>query len=249
MSPVLSRRTIIKANLIAAALLAMPGAARSATVTISGTVTYRERIALPPDAGLRVGLHMLDEAGRAGKLIAETTVSPVGQVPISFQIVQDAAPDGDRIGLVCSLSFGGGIRFATPAPVAVESNAGPVEIVLRRTNDETRSGLFGISWTLTELAGTEPLTGHVPTLTVNEDGSAGGHAGCNSYFAAAAVGERSIGFSDIGSTFIACAPDVMEQERAFLDALGRSAAFEIDDARLTLLDDAGAVLALFEAAA
>lgn len=102
--------------------------------------------------------------------------------------------------------------------------------------------LFDIVWQVTELAGTEPVAGHAPTLTVNLAGSAGGNTGCNVYFATAAVDGTSISFSAIGSTYIACDDAVMEQERAFLEALELTAQFEIDDGGLQLLDRDGALL-------
>ena len=117
---------------------------------------------------------------------------------------------------------------------------------LARADDMPAEGpagdLFDIVWQVTELAGADPVTAHVPTLTVNLAGSAGGNTGCNVYFATATVDGASISFSGIGSTYIACDEAVMEQERAFLQALELIAQFKLDDGGLQLLDHDGAVL-------
>lgn len=106
-----------------------------------------------------------------------------------------------------------------------------------------KEGLFGIEWRVTELAGTEPIDGHVPTLTLDDTGRAGGNSGCNIYFATATIeDEGAISFSEIGSTYIACGEDVMDQEKAFFEALELAAAFKLDRGALELLDRDGALL-------
>jgi putative lipoprotein len=110
-------------------------------------------------------------------------------------------------------------------------------------------GLFDIEWRLTELAGTEPVEGHVPTLILREDGKAGGDSGCNVYFASAEIDGSEISFSEIGSTKIACEQPVMDQERALFEALESTAGFDLSEDGLELLDKDGALLLRFTAAA
>lgn len=62
--------------------------AKQAAVT--GSVAYRERIALPPDAVLEVRLSDVSRQDVAAPVIAETTVVPAGrQVPIPFELHYD----------------------------------------------------------------------------------------------------------------------------------------------------------------
>ena len=60
------------------------GARPNASVT--GTVTYRERIALTPDATLEMQLRDVSLQDAASKLIAEQVIQNPGQVPIKFKI-------------------------------------------------------------------------------------------------------------------------------------------------------------------
>ena len=54
--------------------------------SVSGTVTYRERIALTPDATLHVQLRDVSLQDAASRLIAEQVIQNPGQVPIKFKI-------------------------------------------------------------------------------------------------------------------------------------------------------------------
>ena len=59
---------------------------RSPNASVSGTVTYRERLALSPGARLVVDLRDVSYADAAAPLIARQTISGPGQVPIMFRI-------------------------------------------------------------------------------------------------------------------------------------------------------------------
>ena len=54
--------------------------------SVSGTVTYRERIALTPDATLQVQLRDVSLQDASSRLIAEQVIQNPGQVPIKFKI-------------------------------------------------------------------------------------------------------------------------------------------------------------------
>lgn len=58
---------------------------------LHGTVTYRERIALTPDATLIVQLRDTSLMDAASELIAEQVIPDPGQVPISFEIAYESA--------------------------------------------------------------------------------------------------------------------------------------------------------------
>jgi len=59
---------------------------RSPNAAVSGTVTYRERLALSPDAELVVELRDVSYADASAPLIARQTVPNPGQVPIRFRL-------------------------------------------------------------------------------------------------------------------------------------------------------------------
>lgn len=59
---------------------------REPDASVSGSVTYRERLALTPGATLVVELRDVSLADAAAPLIARQTVSEPGQVPIAFKV-------------------------------------------------------------------------------------------------------------------------------------------------------------------
>lgn len=71
--------------LLAVACDALVGSGNS----VKGSVTYRERIALSPDARLEVQLRDVSYQDAAAPLIAERVISAPGQVPIEFEFEYD----------------------------------------------------------------------------------------------------------------------------------------------------------------
>ncbi len=59
---------------------------REPNASVSGTVTYRERIALSPGARLVVELRDTSYQDTSAELIARQTISDPGQVPIRFKV-------------------------------------------------------------------------------------------------------------------------------------------------------------------
>lgn len=81
-----------------------------------------------------------------------------------------------------------------------------------------------------------PLEGTEITLSFAGDGQASGTGGCNRYFTSFESGEAgALSFGQIGMTRMACPTEIMDQETAFLQALGDMARYEIDRDRLRLL--------------
>lgn len=65
---------------------AIPTAAPDTNVSVIGTVTYRERIALSPGAVVTVQLRDTSLMDVASELIAEQVITNPGQVPIAFEV-------------------------------------------------------------------------------------------------------------------------------------------------------------------
>jgi len=62
------------------------------------------------------------------------------------------------------------------------------------------------------------------SMTLGSDGRAYGNAGCNHWFAAYTLDGGRLSFGSVGSTRKLCAPALMEQEKRFLQALGKPTA-------------------------
>ena len=84
-----SRRAAV---LLGATILLLAGGCGLGDTAVTGTVTYRERIALTPGATLIVQLRDTSLMDVAAELISEQVITGPGQVPIKFEIPYD---DGD----------------------------------------------------------------------------------------------------------------------------------------------------------
>lgn len=72
-----------------ALIVLLSGCASVPMSQLNGNVTYRERIALPPETEVRVALEDVSVADAPAKLVAEQLIHPVQQVPIPFALSYD----------------------------------------------------------------------------------------------------------------------------------------------------------------
>jgi len=105
---------------------------------LRGSVGYRERVALPPDAVVEVWLVDVSPLILPLALIAETTVPSQGrQVPIPFELRYDPRKiQPDHIyGVKAAIRSAGQILFATTTAhhVITQGNPSQVELWLQRT--------------------------------------------------------------------------------------------------------------------
>ena len=247
----LTRNAFLKLGAASAVAFAFRGsAALAATVELSGSVTYRQRIALPDTARLEVELVEFS-ASDAKETIASAAVEPTGQVPVGFTLPFDAARiDGERrYAIEARISVDDTIMFATRTPHAVDPLApdGPVEIVLAMSDGEppAEPAILDITWLATEIGGVPVVEGTSVTLIIGSDGRAGGNSGCNSYFAVANIEDGALSFSGLGSTYKACGEDIMAQERSLFDALATTTGYRIDGGSLILINQQSTETARF----
>lgn len=116
-------------------VLAVPELSDAAERTLTGEVTYRERIALPPDAMLSVELADVSLADAPATLIGQRKIVPAGQVPIRFEIGFDpkAIRPGRTYALQARITVDGRILFITDTRHQVEPLDGkPMTIVMKR---------------------------------------------------------------------------------------------------------------------
>ena len=229
----------------------------AADVTISGSVFYRERMALPDDATLTVQL--VDTTQAPAGVVGEALVHPAGQVPIAFSLSVDTArlASGKDHGLTARIEVDGATWFAneTPAPIDLKEPAAPLSLLLVRVAEKSppenlaeTGSVKGTTWRLSSLGGEDAATGVVSTLTFNDDNNISGNGGCNSFGGQATFDGVKLNFSDVFSTMMACEQPKMEQEAAFLAAVAKTASYTVEGATLTLLDGSGTAVATLTAA-
>jgi putative lipoprotein len=103
--------------------------------SIAGTVTYRLRIALTPEAVVQVELRDVSAQDVEAPLIAKRVIDKPGQVPIAFSLEYDPSliEPGHTYAVSARITDRGQLQFVTDARVAVLGGAAaatPVEIVV-----------------------------------------------------------------------------------------------------------------------
>ena len=113
--------------------------------------------------------------------------------------------------------------------------------------------LAGTTWVLTGwTAGSggqlrAPAEGSEAVLDLLAAGRLAGSGGCNRFFGTWEQSRSRLVLTVRGATDMACVPEVMEQEAAVLETLGRVRSFRRSEAGLELLDSAGVTVVRYRA--
>lgn len=121
-NPVLTLGNPQTAEIVVAPVRAGGGNNNTTNRTIRGSVTYLQRIALPPDASVQVRLVELAADGTAAETIAETEFDPgTRQVPIDFELgyAQSSIERNANYGMEAEILSAGEVFFRTETPQAV----------------------------------------------------------------------------------------------------------------------------------
>lgn len=232
-------------------MLAVPEMSNAAEKTLKGEVMYRERIALPPNAVLSVQLADVSLADAPAAIIGERKVAPVGQVPIKFEISFDPQVIRPNMtyALQARITIDDRLMFISDTRHQVDPlSDAPQTIMLKMVAPDAAAALLGQSWLVEYIDGIGVIAEPQATFRISEAGKAGGSGPCNVYFATAKVDGSTIAISEIGSTFKACAPEVMAEEKALFEALARAASYHVDAGKLTITDKDGKDILRFNAA-
>lgn len=238
-APLLSRRSFTA--LAALAPLFAAGGVAAAPASLRGTVFYRERIALPPGATVTVRLLDVSLADAPSRTIAETTIRPRGQVPVPFVLRYDDRDIRPRRSYALSAEIRDRDRvlFTTTTRYSVLTGGRDnTDLLLQRVaggpdRPEPEAGIQG-RWLVEDIKGERVRGSKQATLEISRDGRVSGNAGCNGIGGEARINGNRIDFGRMISTQMACAPDIMRQERQFIDALEATRSFRLEARRGTL---------------
>lgn len=107
------------------------------TTVVTGTATYRERIALPPDAVFEATLEDVSRADAPAEVIGQVRIDGPGNPPIRFAIGYEPARiiPNHRYSVRARIVVGGRLLFTTDRnyPVLTGGGADAVALLLRRT--------------------------------------------------------------------------------------------------------------------
>ncbi len=238
-------RRALAALLLATALPAAP--ALAAPRSLRGTVSYRERMALPPGAIVEVKLLDVSLADAPSRTIAETRVSG-RRIPAPWTLRFDTRQIEPRhsYALQARITHRGQLLFITTERHSVFTG-GPdnTDIWVQRVAGDDRPPATAPSpigsWRLASLGGKDVPASINTTLEIAADGKVSGRGGCNGFGGTATIQGRVIRFSRMVSTMMACEPDKMTQEQRFFKTLERVHRWSLErqTGRLVLLDRGG----------
>lgn len=221
--------------------------------TLTGSATYRERIALPPDALLTVTLEDVSRADAPAVTLAQTQTALNGQqVPIPFSLIYPASGVLPQAvyAVRARITQGDRLLFITTQHNGVDAlNPAPIELMMTSVQPMDApptvpdASLTDTYWKLTELRD-QPVAvsegAREPHLVLNSpDGRLSGSGGVNRMMGGYTVAGNTLTFSQVATTMMAGPPEAMQQEQAILAALATVRSFGITGNDLTLLDEAG----------
>jgi putative lipoprotein len=238
---------------------------------LTGTVTCRERIALPPNARVEVRLEDVSQADAPADEVAAETVATNGkQVPIPFELRYPtrSIDPSHRYAVRASItSADGDLMFTTAIHYAVLTNGAAdkdVEIVVQRPGGASPAAadapgadasgpagadamLPGGTWRLAAIqrpGAAEKAVGSDPRYTVGfANGRISGLAHCNRYQGGyEQPAPGQLKVSPMAATLMVCPGESIDSE--FLRAVGGATRYELRGDRLLLSygDDGGVLL-------
>jgi putative lipoprotein len=248
----LSRRSLTGA--LTLGLVALSPPAHAEPRTLRGSVSYRERMALPPGAVVEVSLLDVSRADAPALIIARTRVSG-RRMPARYVLHFDSARILPRrsYAVQARILLGGRLLFInttrhsvfTGEPDQTDIQVQRVQAAPPTTGAESPAG----RWLLEDLRGAGVMDRLQSVLEIATDGRVSGSGGCNRMSGSATIDGARISFSPLAATRMACTPAAMDQESRFLAALGEVRRWEINQRhrKLALLSSDGQPLLVFSA--
>lgn len=227
----------------------------AALLTVTGSATYRERMAAPEGSVLKVELSDTSRADAPAISLADWSDSlDDGGVPKKFTLRVNEVLDPRYTYTLRATVTGpeGDLLWTTDtvhriSEVAGEVDAGTLVMVkVQPAPAPEAPEVSGNDYRVTAIGGA-PVKGTRPlTITFGEDGRVGGFGGCNSYGGSFKENNSKLTFGDLISTMMACAePAIGAQESALHATLkGTVTVAPGADGKVLLTGENGTVLEL-----
>lgn len=238
--------------------MAAASACASAPLKVTGTASYRERIAMPPEAVFEATLQDVSRADAAAEVIGRATLSPAGQPPYRFEIEVDPAriDEARSYSVRATITIDGRLVFTSDVvtPVLTRGHGSEVELPMRHVAGRADAGaqpasLERTTWMLVEIDGAPPPAEakERPVQLQLDAGTrrASGFAGVNQVAGGFEHDGERLRFSHMATTLRAGPPELMQLEAAVLRALDATRSQRISSDGLVLCDESGRSLARF----
>ncbi|MFC1915525.1 YbaY family lipoprotein [Chloroflexota bacterium] len=227
------------------AIILIAGCANTATVT--GTVTYRERIALlTQGVVVTIKVEDISRADAPAVTIGEQIIeNPSHQVPIPFEIEYNPDDINERYtyAMRVRIEVDGELWFTNTSRYQVITRGNPtsnIEVVLEKVGPQETLTLEDTTWVLESygekgnlqavLEGTE-----ITIEFKSAEGKFGGSGGCNNYFGGYEINKNELTIKPpIGATAMACPETIMDQEQEYFKLLEITETFRIQNVKLII---------------
>jgi putative lipoprotein len=231
-----------------AALLSIASSGVAETMHVKTNVTYRERIALPPDAVLEVELLDTSRADAPSVRLSSQRFKLIG-VPRTVEIAYDTALLDDRhtYTVAARIISNGHVMFRSTTATLVLTRGAPdsAELVLemmprRAGRNVADQSIYDTAWEVYEIAGRMLIAENPPSLTIDQDGQFGLYGGCNRFTGTldAANGKFSVP-DNFAGTKMACPEEREKLEEDMIKALSAAVGYVTNGTNLTLNNAAG----------
>lgn len=231
--------------------------------TIVGTVWYRERMLLPPNAEILINLEEVARADAPSDLIATTRFAPEAGQPWAFSLEYDPAKlyDKGRYVLRAMIEAEGRLLFTSTEhiPAFDRNPEEPLKIMVSQIAGRPAGGnvspvkpdasLTNTYWKLIELNGQPAALGagnrELYMVLTTEGDRVHGFSGCNKFTGNYQQKDGQLHFEPLASTRMACITG-MEQEKRFLDALESTVRYALSGESLSLYERHDQLILRFE---
>lgn len=199
----------------------------AALLTVTGSATYRERMAAPKGSVLTVELSDTSLADAPSVLITDwSTGLDDGGVPRTFTLRVNQPLDPRHTYTLRAAITGpqGELLWTTDTVHRITALAGTAdagELVMIKVQPAPAAALpdlTGKDFTVTAIGGTPTVGERLPTLNFRKDGNAGGFGSCNSYGGSFTQAGDKVTFGDIVSTMMGCVDQRIGQQEGRLYA-------------------------------
>ncbi len=215
-------------------------------MTVTGTVAYRLRIALPPDAEVHVRLEDVSRADEPAIVVAEKRIASEGQqVPIAFTLPYDASRiiASHTYVVRATISSGGRLLFTTTQayPVLTNGAGHDVQILVEQVQARSGDDIENTKWRLVELNGEPSLPSdgrnQAGISFVSRDHTIAANTGVNGMGGEYAINGDALTIKPGMMTMMAGPPPMMRQEQVFIAALSSVTGYRLNGETLELLDN------------
>jgi putative lipoprotein len=224
---------------------------------LSVTVSFRERIALPPGAQLDVQVADVGEAERQGGPIASQRFA-MAAVPMTVSLTYDrqVVKDGSQYVLLAAIRGPDGrliFRGRGPLESFGGSETAAVDLLLTMLpaadmNAAVPRRISGVPWSVTEVFGEAWQNDDPATFVIDDEMNFAIFGGCNRFSGQVAPTGDALAFPEnMAGTLMACPEAVEGAEQRFLGALRQVSGYVRYGAGLVMIDtDGRAVLHFVE---